>query len=68
ARYQIMNTLNTRNNLSITNIYKLPLNSNILVYNWDGLYKLVAINGKNYILALLYSNTTFYLISIKPFY
>jgi hypothetical protein len=32
------------------------------------LYKLVAVNRKDYILALLYSNTIFYLTSIKPFY
>ncbi|PMD57934.1 uncharacterized protein K444DRAFT_504315, partial [Hyaloscypha bicolor E] len=62
------NTLNTRNSSSITNIYKLFLNSNILVYNWNKLYKLVAINRENYILALLYSNITFYLTFIKPFY
>ena len=32
------------------------------------LINLIAINKKNYILALLYNNTIFYLISIKPFY
>ncbi|PMD64216.1 uncharacterized protein K444DRAFT_521322, partial [Hyaloscypha bicolor E] len=32
------------------------------------LYKLIVIDGKFYILALLYSNTIFRLIFIKPFY
>jgi hypothetical protein len=34
----------------------------------DRLYKLVAVNGKNCILALLYSNIIFYSTSVKPFY
>jgi hypothetical protein len=33
-----------------------------------GLYKLVTINGKDYILTLLYGNITFHLTLIKPFY
>ncbi|PMD66825.1 uncharacterized protein K444DRAFT_473493, partial [Hyaloscypha bicolor E] len=64
----ITNALNTRNSPSTTNIYKLPLNSDVLIYNWDRPYKLIAINREDYILALLCSNTTFHLTSIKPFY
>jgi hypothetical protein len=77
ARRQIANALNTRNGPSTTDIYELPLNSDVLVWykgntgqsgSWDGLYKLVAVNGEDCVLALLCGNTTFRSTSIKPFY
>ena len=68
AKRQVNNALNTRNGLSIATIYKLTLNSNVLVQrkgntsqlgSQEGLYKLIAINGESCILALPHSNTTF---------
>jgi hypothetical protein len=53
------------------------LNSDVLVWrkgntgqlgSWQGLYKLVAIEGESCVLALLRGNTTFRSTSIKPFY
>ena len=76
AKRQVNDTLNTRNGPSTTNIHELILNSDILVWyedntgqsgNWEGLYKLIVINGKSYILVLLYGNIIFHLISVKSF-
>ena len=61
----------------MTNIYDLILNSNVLVQrkgntsqkgNWEGLYKLVAIDRESCVLALLRGNTTFRSTSVKPFH
>jgi hypothetical protein len=77
ARRQIANALNTRNGPSTTDIYELPLNSDVLVWcegntsqpgSWDGPYKLVAVNREDCILALPRGNTTFRSTSVKPFY
>jgi hypothetical protein len=76
AKRQVNNALNTRNGPSITDIHELILNSDILVWregntgqsgNWEGLYKLVAINGKSCVLALPRGNITFHSTSVKPF-
>ncbi len=77
AKQQVTNALNTRNGPSTTNIHNLTLNSDVLVQREDntsqlgsqeGLYKLAAINGEDYILALPHSNITFHLTLVKPFY
>jgi hypothetical protein len=60
----------------MTDIHDLTLNSDVLVWregntgqsnNWEGLYKLVAMNGESCVLALPHGNTTFHLTSVKPF-
>jgi hypothetical protein len=60
----------------MTDIHELILNSDILVWhegntgqpgNWEGPYKLMAINGESCILALPRGNTTFRSTSVKPF-
>jgi hypothetical protein len=76
AKRQVDDTLNTRNGPSITDIHDLTLNSDILVWregntgqsgSWEGLYKLVAVNGESCVLVLPHSNTIFRSISVKPF-
>jgi hypothetical protein len=60
----------------MANIHELPLNSEVLVWRegntgqpgqWEGLYKLVSIEGKSCVLALPRGNTSFRLTSVKPF-
>jgi hypothetical protein len=76
AKIQIYNALNTRNRPSTTDIYNLPLNSDVMVWragntgqsgSWQGPYKLVGIDSKLYILVLPQGNTIFRSISVKPY-
>jgi hypothetical protein len=73
----VIKALSTRNGPNITDIHDLVFNSDILVWrkgntgqsgSWEGPYKLVTVNDKNYILELPYNNITFCLISVKLFY
>ena len=77
ARRQVANALNTRNRPNTTDIHDLILNSEVLVWregntgqpgSWEGLYKLIALNGESCVLALPRGNTTFRSTSIKPFH
>jgi hypothetical protein len=77
AKHQVNDALTIRNGPSITMIHALALNSNVLVWregntgqsgNWEGPYKLIAVNGESCILALPHGNTTFRLTSIKPYF
>ena len=61
----------------MTIIYDLPINSKVLIQregnikktgSWKGLFKLLKVLGKTYILQLLYSPTKFRTIAIKLFY
>jgi hypothetical protein len=61
----------------MTEIHDLMINLDVLVWregntsqlgSWAGLYKLVAINGEDCVLALSRGNTTFRSTSVKPFY
>jgi hypothetical protein len=77
AKRLVADALGTRNRPSTTGLHDLTINSDVLVWregntgqpgNWEGLYKLVAINGEDYVLALPRGNTTFRSTSIKSFY
>ena len=37
-------------------------------HGWNGLYKLLAINGEIYIIDMLYGPTNFQLTVVKPYY
>jgi hypothetical protein len=77
AKRLVADALGIRNGPSTTGLHDLTINSDVLVWregntgqpgSWEGLYKLVAINGEDCVLALLRGNTTFRSTSVKPFY
>ena len=72
AKHQVQDTLVMRNGPDTSDIHKLPLMSDILVWRekegWTGPYKLMATDGETYTVEMPYSTTNFRSTVVRPFY
>jgi hypothetical protein len=77
AKRLVTDALGIRNRPNTTGLHDLTINLDVLVWrkdntgqpgNWEGLYKLVAINGEDCVLVLPRGNTTFRSTLVKSFY
>jgi hypothetical protein len=71
AERQVADALNTRNDLIITSIHDLPLNSNVLIWReskkWTEPFKLLSMNDETCKIELLSEPIDFRSTVIKPF-
>ena len=72
AKQAVSNALHYRNGPNITLVYNLPLNSKVLIWrksgNWNGPYRLLAVENETCCVQLPSGPTSFRSTSIKPYF